>query len=297
MTMSDSPNIPEARLIGMKGLLSDLEFKILADTIYIGRVPGNDVVLNDTSVSSQHAKITWENNNFIISDLDSKNGISVNGKAVTKRVLRNGDKLKVGGTTFRFVFKASSTDQQGSPGEGGTNPVRLAIYAIAAFIILIIVAKLLPTQQPLPSADEKREEVQIYLTMDNINQQMKSIAIPSSEDPHKTAEYHYRSGVINFDAGQFRKAMSEFIIASRMNPTEPKYEAALKNGLEHLNKEIDYHVRLGKVHYDNLRYQAAIKEWEYALFLIEDSSLAQYDKIRNDISVIKKRLESRNTEY
>ncbi|MFC1850488.1 FHA domain-containing protein [candidate division CSSED10-310 bacterium] len=291
--------LPEARLVGAKGLLSELEFKILADTIYIGRVSGNDVVLNDTSVSSQHAKITWENDNYIISDLESKNGISVNGKTVTKKVLRNSDKIKIGGTTFRFVYKPLVKESKGGDrgAEAGTNPVRIAIYAIGILIVLVILVRLLPTKTQQEMLPDSPLEVQVYMTLSQLKMKKPEGKISTTGNAEQDASNHYTKGIIYHDSGQFKKAIYEFNAAKEMMPAMEKYAKGIKTALEELNKEIDYHVRLGKVHSNHLRYLDAIKEWEYALFLIEDEQLPQYKKIQNDITIVRKRLEAYGKSY
>lgn len=285
--------LPEARLIGLKGLLSDLEFKILADTIYIGRVTGNDIVLNDTSVSSQHSKINFENGNFIISDLDSKNGIKINGKEVTKKVLRNGDKLKIGGTTFRFVYKPLPQEQrQGTKtSKSETNLVRLASYAIGVFIVFMLLIKLLATNTTSNISVLTPQGNNVYIDLNNLSESTPNYSNTRNGNNLKSAEQHYRKGIISYDSKQFRSAVGEFKQALSMVPENNLYKKSLKSALNELNKEIDYHVRQGKVNSTHLKYSDAIKEWEYALFLIGDKKLKQYKKIQNEIAVVKKRLE------
>lgn len=71
----------------------------------IGRYPDNDIVLskNDMAVSRRHAKITIENNSYVIEDF-SLNGISINNDKINhdKKELHDGDKIRIGETTFKF---------------------------------------------------------------------------------------------------------------------------------------------------------------------------------------------------
>jgi putative peptide zinc metalloprotease protein len=48
----------------------------------IGRDPGNDLVLDDPSVSRRHARIVRRRNGFVIEDLDSFNGTTVSGRTI-----------------------------------------------------------------------------------------------------------------------------------------------------------------------------------------------------------------------
>jgi len=64
--------------------------------IVVGRAPESDVLLAHESISRQHARIAREDNDWILRDLDSKNGSRVNTFHVTEQVLRNGDRLDLG---------------------------------------------------------------------------------------------------------------------------------------------------------------------------------------------------------
>lgn len=68
----------------------------------IGRAQGNDLVLNDPSVSRQHAVIRHTTAGFEIEDLGSAGGIMVNGRRVTRTPLNSGDLIALGATIFRF---------------------------------------------------------------------------------------------------------------------------------------------------------------------------------------------------
>lgn len=71
----------------------------IADGLTIGRVAGNDLVLNEPTVSSQHARVISPGT---LEDLSSTNGTLVNGKAVVGRIrLSPGDHIQIGSTTLR----------------------------------------------------------------------------------------------------------------------------------------------------------------------------------------------------
>ncbi|MGB7874517.1 MAG: alpha/beta fold hydrolase [Anaerolineales bacterium] len=72
----------------------DLDDKI--DALTIGRAPENDIVLDHPSVSRTHARITRHHLTFKIKDLDSSNGIWVNGAKTDEVALEDGMLLRVG---------------------------------------------------------------------------------------------------------------------------------------------------------------------------------------------------------
>jgi DNA-binding response OmpR family regulator len=62
----------------------------------IGRWEDNDVIIPDRWVSRHHAQIRREGTRHIVEDLDSKNGLFVNGRRVTQPVaLEDGDRIQI----------------------------------------------------------------------------------------------------------------------------------------------------------------------------------------------------------
>jgi pSer/pThr/pTyr-binding forkhead associated (FHA) protein len=69
----------------------------------IGRRPGADVVLDDTTVSRRHALVMERDGESIIADDRSRNGLFVNGRRVLQAPLHNGDEIQLGALVMRFL--------------------------------------------------------------------------------------------------------------------------------------------------------------------------------------------------
>ena len=69
----------------------------------IGRSRECDIVLQDSNVSRRHAEIRpTGGDGWTITDLDSTNGVKVNGRAVSSSPLSSGDEIAVGTVDVRF---------------------------------------------------------------------------------------------------------------------------------------------------------------------------------------------------
>ncbi len=68
----------------------------------IGREEGNQIQLRDTEVSRRHAQVVYENNRFVLTDLNSSNGTFVNGKRIDQKALNSGDQILMGSTRLQF---------------------------------------------------------------------------------------------------------------------------------------------------------------------------------------------------
>lgn len=69
----------------------------------IGRDEGCDLALSDADLSREHALVRRGDDGTWIEDLGSKNGVSVNGRAVDRRRLRDRDEIELGKTTLFFA--------------------------------------------------------------------------------------------------------------------------------------------------------------------------------------------------
>ncbi len=70
--------------------------------ITIGRRTDNDVVLDVSTVSRQHAQIRWRSGKFLLYDVSNRGRTSVNGVPVTEHVLRPGDVVALSDATLIY---------------------------------------------------------------------------------------------------------------------------------------------------------------------------------------------------
>lgn len=71
--------------------------------VTIGRLPDNDVVIDNPAVSGRHARVYREGNHYVLEDLKSTNGTFVNDKPIARHTLLEGDSVLVGKHTLVFT--------------------------------------------------------------------------------------------------------------------------------------------------------------------------------------------------
>jgi len=79
------------------------EYNMSRERYTIGRLPDNDIRIDNAAVSGHHALIINILNDSFLEDLNSTNGTYVNGKIVKKHALQHGDVVTVGHHALRFV--------------------------------------------------------------------------------------------------------------------------------------------------------------------------------------------------
>ena len=90
----------------------------------IGRQSGSHLVLRDARISRSHARILTEGGHYFIEDLDSRNGVFVNGDRVRRRKLASSDRIEFGiPNSYSLIF--TSEDLAGRLGAPGGQLARL----------------------------------------------------------------------------------------------------------------------------------------------------------------------------
>lgn len=79
------------------------EVQLTKERTMLGRRPYNDIVIDNLAVSGEHAVMHMTEHEVEVEDLGSTNGTYVNGKAIKRQVLRNGDTIEVGKYKIRFL--------------------------------------------------------------------------------------------------------------------------------------------------------------------------------------------------
>jgi pSer/pThr/pTyr-binding forkhead associated (FHA) protein len=113
------------RLVGVEGPGTghDLQIACFARPLIVGRGESCDLVLCDEDVSREHGAIARSGAGVTLRDLDSKNGIKVQGRRISGSCrLRDGDVVRIGQSTFRlldpedrYLRQIQAAEAQGDP--------------------------------------------------------------------------------------------------------------------------------------------------------------------------------------
>ena len=77
-------------------------YPLSRDALSIGRMDTCDIILSDSGASRKHCEVRREGDEWFVVDLGSTNGTLVNGKAIRRHRLANGDRLTIGETDIEF---------------------------------------------------------------------------------------------------------------------------------------------------------------------------------------------------
>jgi len=101
-----------ARLILSLGGQIMAEFNMTKERYTIGRLPDNDVRIDNPAVSGHHSLIINILNDSFLEDLSSTNGTYANGKLIKKHALQHGDVVTIGHHQLRYVETVAEEEEQ-----------------------------------------------------------------------------------------------------------------------------------------------------------------------------------------
>ena len=112
--------------------LKDGAMIAVRDGLVLGRVAACDVVIDDTKASRRHARLIVEAGVVEIEDMESSNGTLLNGKSVDRRMMRDGDEVRIGKTVI--VYREGSVPgTQGASKSKKPPPLRTSAGASDIF--------------------------------------------------------------------------------------------------------------------------------------------------------------------
>jgi pSer/pThr/pTyr-binding forkhead associated (FHA) protein len=94
--------MPAKLILSMDGAVMK-EYPLNKERTTIGRKPHNDIVIDNLAVSSEHAAIVTILNDSFLEDLDSTNGLAVNGTPTKKHFLQNNDVIEIGKYKLKYL--------------------------------------------------------------------------------------------------------------------------------------------------------------------------------------------------
>ncbi len=92
-----------SRLVLIKDNQPLAEYNLCKERFTIGRLPDNDLRIDNPTVSSHHAVVINILNDSFIEDLNSTNGTYINGRLIKKHALQQGDLITIGHHQLRFI--------------------------------------------------------------------------------------------------------------------------------------------------------------------------------------------------
>jgi len=171
----DVPIAEAPRLVVLNTEFAGREFACVRTELKVGRSEVNDISLDHRSLSREHIKLRRSRNGeWKVVDLQSANGVSVNGEQYAATALRSGDVLTLGHVKFRFLSAGDKSPTQRAKanrsaqgGEGGPSKAMLggivgAVLLAGAGIVAVLTrdSDKAPPAVPATAQDGSRQKLE-----------------------------------------------------------------------------------------------------------------------------------------
>lgn len=132
---------PPPRLVVLSEPAAGAEFSLGKSVMRIGRDERLDIWINHKSISHEHAEIQVVDGVVTVFDLDSANGIRINGIDTKRAILESGDVLELGDVGFRLVVPQGTHSLAELPAQMAVakdlpSPVRKPVFALGVIALL-----------------------------------------------------------------------------------------------------------------------------------------------------------------
>lgn len=104
---------PWGWLVYRDGKFAGQELALTRSLVSIGREEDNEVWLDDDTISRYHAELAWEKGQVYLTDANSLNGVSLNGRRIRSSTpVKSGDELEIGGLRFWLKYAQQASAEE-----------------------------------------------------------------------------------------------------------------------------------------------------------------------------------------
>jgi MoxR-like ATPase len=161
------------------------EIHLNGEPVTIGSAPGNDIVLEDSTVLPKHAYVAKITEHWLVLGYDAKGGIDLTGAITTPLELKHGSRFAIGSTKFEFAGDEAFAPQPAAP----VPPAVVESPAVAASSTAADPSQPASAEAtpPLPAPHEAAWEnpeeaaAQLHQAMERIKAEMGRVVIGQSE--------------------------------------------------------------------------------------------------------------------
>lgn len=255
------------RLICLTGEKKGDAYFLIGNRIVLGRSEKADIKIYDLKSSREHAEITKVGEDLIITDLGSQNGVVVNDLKIKQRMLKNGDKIIIGKTVYKFseVIVAKKNEVVENVDDEELEEEFVEEKKKSPLILFVIVGIGLLLYLFDGSGQQVKKEATSKYNVKEISDPFTSSLTnkKKSEDRESKEKMnlYFQKGLREFREENYFRAISEFNHALSWKPGDPLAEFYLRKTKEALDKKIERFFIVAKRNENSLKYQKAVVEY------------------------------------
>lgn len=268
------------RLLCMTGKNKGESYFLTGGRIVIGRSEKADIQVFDTKSSREHAEVTKVGNNFVITDLKSQNGMMVNDNKVTQQTLKDGDKVIIGQTVFRFgkidvnnaEEKPTNKQEETFPDETPKEPPKNNSKLKFIFILLALAFVFILMDEPAPT-DKQGSKINIKVNEfnDDYSSDIKKKQLAEDKELKEKLDGIFHRGLREVREGNYFRAINEFNLALILSPNNGRASYYRSKTIQMLDESIQEHFVAAKRAANGLKYRSAANSYCAIIRLLQNT--------------------------
>ncbi len=258
------------RLLCLNGKAKGVSYFLMGSRIVLGRAETTDIQIFDLKSSREHAEISRIGNDLVITDLNSQNGMTINDLKVKQHNLKDGDKIIIGQTVYKFsqikVSDPVKKRQQQSMVQKQQNeeqkvakkrksPVLLIVVVLGGLAIFFLDSQ--PGGQGIP---ENKNQINTYkkqLISDDFVNEVNKKKVNEDKEVKEKLKIIYNLGLREFREGNYFRAIKEFNRALAMKPDDAQAQFYLRKAKSDLDEIIKKARDKADRDYNSLKFQSS----------------------------------------
>lgn len=248
-------------------------FCLLGDSISIGRDDTCDLPLRDERASRRHVELNWKKDRYFASDLDSANGLIINGKRVKASFLDVGDILTIGNAMLEVIavsaetplganakiLKAAPKENKKADALKKKRNLVLGVLIMAALWAISSSDQAMTFRERAFMSFVDQDKPEKKLTKKEGKEAIHDF-IPAS-NPNapgfRQAQRFFREGMRELQAKNFRRAISAFETAQTVDPSHNEAKVYVDIAKKALATEVESNYRAAVSSVKAQRYREA----------------------------------------
>lgn len=250
------------RLMCLTGQNKGEAFVLTGSRVVMGRGEKVDIRVNDIKSSREHAEITKTGNDWILTDLGSQNGIVVNDQKISQIKLKEGDKIVIGQTVYKFSkveVKGKAKKVEAAPAKEEPPQSGSKMTVVLTLVIVAAMAAIFSSEDQVQAPSKTRKaQAAVKDVSDEYLQLIRQKQLQEDKSQKQKLNTIFQRGLREYREKNYFRAINEFNLALILNPNDPLADFYLRKTKEELDKVIADHFIKGTRDEEGLRYQSAL---------------------------------------
>ena len=291
------------RLLCLTGENKGVSYYITGKRSVMGRGEESDIVIYDQKASREHIELIMKGDEFLLTDLDSQNGVIVNDLKVTQYKLKDNDKIIIGHTIYKYNFfniEYAMESQEADEGEveGDEIPeiekkVTKKDEGKRKKIILIIAVALIAMFlfDDDPEVKNKKKKAIDIDKVDNLTKALERKQEKEDREQVKKINAIIHRGQREFREGNYFRAIEEFDLALLLSPNHGQASFYKRKSQQRIDEEIEQSFLKGRQQMDSLKFEKAMKTYCSIIKLLNNYSDDQrYKDANSNLKIVENKM-------